>query len=125
MSFYERYEKCCQERGILPKSQYAADMLGCTKSSISAFAKSGKAPAGLIVANAAKMLNVTSDYLLEIIDNPRNIDVDFSDQELSILSDIRELNTEGKESAQAMIKGLLTNGIYKKSNSVQKKVNKK
>ena len=73
MSFYDNYEKCCREKGILPKSQYAADMLGCTKSSISAFAKSGKAPSGIIVANASKMLDVSSDYLLEIIDEPRPI----------------------------------------------------
>ena len=114
MSFYERYEKCCREKGILPKSQYAADMLGCTKASITAFSKSGKAPSGSIIANAAKMLDVTSDYLLDIIDTPRKINIDFSEKELEILSDIQELNKEAQESAHAMIRGLLTVNLYKK-----------
>ena len=98
MTFYERYEQCCLAKGILPKSQFAADKLGCTKSSISAFAKSGKSPQGSIVANAAKMLNVSADYLLNIIDTPRKINIDdCTKREFEILSDIKELNTETQE----------------------------
>ncbi len=111
MTFYERYEKCCKERGISPISQFAADKLGCTKSSISAFSKSGKAPQGSIVANAAKMLNVSSDYLLEIIDIPLKPNIDFSEKELKILSDINKLNEETQDCLYAMIQGVLN---YKK-----------
>lgn len=107
MTFYERYEKCCKENGIAPMSQFAADKLGCTKSSISAFAKSGKAPQGSIVANASKMLNVSADYLLDIIDVPKPINIDFTQNELNLLSDIKELNTETQKLLHSMIKGIL------------------
>lgn len=122
MSFYERYEKCCKEKGISPKSQLAADKLGCTKASISAFAKTGKAPSGSIVANAAKMLDVTADYLLEIIDLPRHFNLDFTNKELEILYSLRELNPEAQDCAQAMIQGLLTKGIYKKLYPLEKEI---
>ena len=115
MSFYERYEKCCQEKGILPKSQFAADKLGCTKASISAFSKTGKAPAGSIVANAAKMLNVTSDYLLEIIDSPKHINIDIQNQEIELMADIQKLNLKTQLALHTMVQGLLTKEIYKKN----------
>ncbi len=119
MTFYERYEQCCREKGISPKSQFAADKLGCTKSSISAFARSGKAPQGSIIANAAKMLDVSADYLLNIIDTPRKINSDCTEKELEIFADIKELNTETQESLHAMISGLLNKEIYKKNYAVK------
>lgn len=115
MTFYERYEQCCKERGILPKSQFAADRLGCNKSSISAFAKSGKAPQGSIIANAAKMLDISSDYLLGIVDVPNPVKFDLTPQELDILSNIQKLNTETQQTINAMLQGLLLTETYKKS----------
>ena len=63
MSFYERYALCCQNKGIAPVSQVAADAMGCTKATISAFAKNGTTPKGDTVARAAQMLDVSADYL--------------------------------------------------------------
>ena len=62
MSFYERYALCCQNKGIAPVSQVAADAMGCTKATISAFAKNGTTPKGDTVARAAMMLDVSADY---------------------------------------------------------------
>ena len=115
MSFYDRYEKCCRELKILPKSQFAADSLGCTKSYIIALSKSGNTPSGDIVSNASKMLNVSSDYLLEMINEAR-----------PIVSKYRELNTEGKIAVNSMINGLVNSDIYKKCNLDKKQnINKK
>ena len=121
MSFYERYEKCCRKLNILPKSQFAAESLGCTRSYIIALSKSGNTPNGDIVSNASKMLNVSSDYLLELIDEPRPIVFDYDDLELKIVSKYRELNLEGKVAAHSMLNGLLDNNVYKILNKQNRK----
>lgn len=122
MTFYKRYEKQCKIKGILPVSQFAADKLGCSRASISAFAKSGKAPQGSIVALAAKMLNVSSDYLLGITDSPLPNNIQLDDKEIELLSNYRELNNEGKFAAETVLKGLTNQELYKKNNNTKKKV---
>ncbi|MBQ6407469.1 MAG: hypothetical protein IJJ64_05460 [Butyrivibrio sp.] len=116
MTFYERYEKCCHDAGILPSSQATADQLGCARSNISTFAKSGITPKGDIVAGAAKMLNISADYLLGIIEAPRAIDDSLSKEEMEVISILRELNEEGCETAINVIRGLACQDIYKKYN---------
>lgn len=120
MSFYERYALCCQIKGIAPVSQVAADAMGCTKATISAFAKNGTTPKGDTVARAAKMLDVSADYLLGLIDEPHAVVVN---KELSLTEEqavalIRELNAEGTEAALAMLTGLAAQDIYKKAPAI-------
>ena len=117
MSFYERYALCCQNKGIAPVSQVAADAMGCTKATISAFAKNGTTPKGDTVARAAQMLDVSSDYLLGLIDDPHPVEVnkELSSTEEHAVALIRELNAEGAEAALAMLAGLSAQDIYKKS----------
>ncbi len=117
MTFFERYAECCKQRGISPVSQAAADKIGCSKANISAFAKNGTTPKGDVVAGAAKMLNVSADYLLRIIDTPRPLGMDdpLSASERQAVNMLRELNVEGQEAAMAMISGLASQAIYKKS----------
>lgn len=114
MSFYERYEKCCRELNILPKSQFAAESLGCTRSYIIALSKSGNTPSGDIVSNASKMLNVSCDYLLGMIDEPRPIVFDYDELELKLVSNYRKLNEEGKVATNSMLKGLVDNNRFRK-----------
>ena len=71
MTFYDRYAKCCAQKGILPASQDTANKIGCSRSAISAFSKSGINPKGDIVAGAANLLDVSADYLLGLIEVPR------------------------------------------------------
>lgn len=119
MTFYERYEKCCNEAGIQPASRMAAEKLGCASSNITAFARSGKTPRGEIVAGAAKMLNVSADYLLGIIDTPKPIDYTTTEEEAEMINILRELNEEGVETALGVIRGLGMQNIYKKSNKAE------
>ena len=120
MSFYERYSLCCQNKGIAPVSQVAADAMGVTKATISAFAKNGTTPKGDTVARAAQMLDVSADYLLGLIDDPHAVEVnkELSATEEHAIALIRELNVEGAEAALAMLAGLAAQDIYKKSPAV-------
>ena len=116
MSFYDRYSECCREKGILPSSQATAEKLGCSRSNISNFASSGITPRGDIVANAAKMLDVSADYLLGLVDNPRPVNNEIAPTEQDALDLFRRLNEDGQEAAIAMLNGLVIGGIYKNSN---------
>ena len=120
MSFYERYSLCCQNKGIAPVSQVAADAMGVTKATISAFAKNGTTPKGDTVARAAQMLDVSADYLLGLIDDPHAVEVntELSATEEHAIALIRELNVEGAEAALAMLAGLAAQDIYKKSPAI-------
>ena len=117
MSFYERYSLCCQNKGIAPVSQVAADAMGVTKATISAFAKNGTTPKGDTVARAAQMLDVSADYLLGLLDDPHAVVVnkELSATEEHAIALIRELNAEGADAALAMLTGLAAQDIYKKS----------
>ena len=117
MDFYERYSKCCKEKGIAPASQYAADQIGCTKANISLLAKNHTTPKGDIVARAAKMLDVSADYLLGLSDTPVPIGGNMTEKEAAALSMLRDLNDDGQEAAVAMLSGLSYQDIYKKHRS--------
>ena len=123
MTFYERYEGCCKEAGIPPQSQAAAEYLGCTKANITILSKSGITPKGDIVAGAARMLNVSADYFLGLIESPKPIDNSLSFEEMDLIKRIRELNEEGRNAAIGMIKGLGMQEEYKKDNRYE--LNKK
>ena len=120
MSFYDRYALCCQQKGISPVSQTAADAIGCTKATISAFAKNSNTPRGDIVAGAAKMLDVSADYLLGLTDDPHpiNVNLDLTKDEKEAVSILRELNEDGIEAAMAMLIGLNAQDINKKDSAV-------
>ena len=118
MTFFERYEAVCKKRNIQPVSQPAAENLGCSKSNISAFAKNGTTPKGEVVAGAAKMLDVSADYLLGLTEKEHSIEVseEYSENEKSIISFFRELNEEGQRAVLAVVSGLAGQDIYKNAN---------
>jgi len=119
MSFYDRYAECCKHKGISPVSQDAADQLGCTRGTISAFAKNGTTPKGEFVAGAASMLDVSADYLLGLTDTPQPIheSLDLSPIEKQALQYLRAMNDEGLDAAIAMLSGLASQEIYKRDRS--------
>ncbi len=103
----------------MPSSQATAEKLGCSRSNISNFASTGITPKGEIVANAARMLNVSADYLLGLVEVPRPIDNSTSPSDQIALNLFRQLNEEGQEAAIAMLNGLVNGGIYKNNNPVE------
>ena len=115
MSFYTRYAECCKQKKIAPVSQEAANKLGCSKSNISFLARTGNMPKGEIVAGAARMLNVSADYLLELTNLPSSLqsdeDISAAVQEALLL--FGELNPDGQAAALAMLRGLTLQDIYK------------
>ncbi len=116
MSFYTRYAECCEQRNIAPVSQEAAQKLGCSKSNISFLAKNGAMPKGEIIAGAAKMLNVSADYLLELTDLPVSIQHTKDGSSASFRKAMLlfgKLNAEGQTAALAMLEGLTIKDIYK------------
>lgn len=117
MSFYDRYAECCQRKNIAPVSQSAADKLGCTKANISALSKNATMPRGEVIAGAARMLDVSADYLLGLTDNPLPLKygMRLSENAKEALLLLIELNEDGQNAALAMIRGLASQGIYKKS----------
>ena len=123
MTFYERYEQCCQQKGIKPASQETADKLGCTKSNISHLAKAGQTPRGDLVAKFAVMLNISADYLLGLTETPYPLmkDMELEQNELKMLDLFRNLNKEGQDAALAMLSGFAGQDIYKKGALDEKK----
>lgn len=119
MSFYDRYIACCKERGVAPTSQVVLDKIGCSRSYITTLGNNKKIPNGEIVKNVSLYFNVSADYLLELIDVPLPLDHVFSENEIEILSIFRDLNSEGQSAADAMIKGLSNQGIYKNGDKTE------
>ena len=78
MTFFERYEKLCSARGYKPASQQAADVLGTTRGTISAWKTSGSPPKTEFLVNIANAYNVSVDYLLGRTEDP----TDYSDPDL-------------------------------------------
>lgn len=108
MSFFDRYAECCKLKGIAPMSQTAADAIGCSKSTISAFAKNKNIPKGDFIIRAAKMLDVSADYLLGLTDNPYPLDIEskLTQEETELVSKYRKLNIRGRDTIKAIILGL-------------------
>ena len=78
MTFFERYEKLCVEQGYKPASQQAADKLGTTRGTISAWKTSGNLPKTEFIISIANIYGVSVDYLLGRTDDP----TDYTDPDL-------------------------------------------
>lgn len=63
MSFYERYENLCAERGMKPQNPEMQRICGVTSGSISGW-KSGSSPKIEVLCRLATYFDVTTDYLL-------------------------------------------------------------
>lgn len=63
MTFYERYETLCTERGMKPQTQEILDILGVTSPTISGW-KKGSSPKMEAVCCLARYFGVTTDYLM-------------------------------------------------------------
>lgn len=78
MTFFERYEKLCTERGFKPTSTQAAELLGLNKGTISAWKKTGNPPTTDVLVVVADAYGVSTDYLLGRTEDP----LDYTNSEL-------------------------------------------
>ena len=78
MTFFERYSALCEQQGIEPCSQRAADMFSTTRATISTWGKNNSTPRGETVALIADGLGVSTDYLLGRTEDP----TDYTNPEL-------------------------------------------
>lgn len=79
MTFFERYEKLCIDKGYKPASQQAAEALGTTRGTISAWKTSGSPPKNEFLISIANVYRVSVDYLLGRTDDP----TDYTDPSLT------------------------------------------
>lgn len=70
MSFWERYEQLCLFNGYKPGSTEAANALGTSRGTISAWKKSGRPPQMEYLVSIANAYGVSTDYLLCRTDDP-------------------------------------------------------
>ena len=78
MTFWEKYERLCLERGYKPGSTEAADALGTNRGTLSAWKKSGKLPTPDFIRRIADVYGVSADYLLGRTADP----VDYTNPDL-------------------------------------------
>lgn len=67
MTFYDRYEALCKERGLNAQSKEMFAVTGVTTGTISGW-KKGVEPKSSVVVKLAKYFNVSTDYLLDVDD---------------------------------------------------------
>ena len=59
--------------------------------------------------NAAKMLGVTTDYLLGFTDFPYSKKIKLNEEDLELIPSYSKLNSEGKQAVKSMISGVIAN----------------
>ncbi len=96
MTFYERYETLCLEKGMKPQTQEMQDISGVSSASISGW-KAGSQPKIDVICRLARYFNVTSDYLLGLseVRNPNTIPA-LSEQERLLLDAYRVASVQGQ-----------------------------
>lgn len=70
MDFFERYEQLCLARGYKPVSKQAADAIGTSRGTVSAWKTSGSPPKTEFLIAIADVYHVSVDYLLCRTDDP-------------------------------------------------------
>lgn len=63
MTFFERYEQLCTEKGTTPQNAEMIKITGVSSGAISGW-KKGSLPKGDVLCRLAKFFDVTTDYLL-------------------------------------------------------------
>lgn len=94
MTFYERYEKLCAERGIKPQTQEILDILKVTSPTITGW-KKGSSPKIEAVCCLAKYFGVTTDYLLGLSEL-RKQGITLTEEEALLINSYRIANAQGR-----------------------------
>lgn len=94
MTFYERYEQLCSERGMKPQTQEILDILGVTSPTISGW-KKGSSPKIEAVCCLARYFGVSTDYLMGLSEL-RSPAMALTDEERLLLNSYRNSSTQGR-----------------------------
>ena len=124
MSFYERYEAVCRDRGIEPCAQKTAELLNTTRANISAWKKGTQPNIGRLRA-VADGLRVSADYLLERTDDPTDYVTGASGPERvprRIIEEFARLDAPDAGKVEAFLLGVLSQDKYKENSLEEKAV---
>lgn len=96
MTFYERYELLCSEKGMKAQSQEMLDITGVKSPSISGW-KNGSMPKADVLCRLATYFDVTTDYLLGLSEVRKPVTAPaLSEEELLLLNTYRNSSTQGR-----------------------------
>lgn len=110
MSFYERFEMLCKDKGLRPQSDEIIEMTGVSSPAITGW-KKGSAPKADALIRIATYFNVSIDYLLEKTDQKEKPSGDkterLSDMHREIMERLSTLSPEKLREAESYIDFLL------------------
>lgn len=95
MSFYERYENLCSERGMKPQNPEMQKICGVTSGSISGW-KSGSSPKIEVLCRLATYFDVSTDYLLGLSEVRKPKIFVLSEEERLLIEAYRTSNVQGR-----------------------------
>mgnify|MGYP002559361789 CR=1 FL=1 len=91
MSFYDRYELLCNERGFTGQSQQAFTEIGLKSGTVGDWRKNGNIPAAKYLIQLSRFFEVSIDYLVGETD-VRNKAVALSSEEETLIEVFRSVN---------------------------------
>ncbi len=94
MSFYERYQQLCEEKGLKPQNPEMFKVTQVTSGAISGW-KKGALPKGDVLCRLANYFDVTTDYLLGLSEI-RKPGFALTEEELLLIEAYRSATTQGR-----------------------------
>lgn len=95
MTFYEKYESLCAERGMKPQSLEMFEITGVSTGAISGW-KKGALPKAEVLARLSQYFDVTTDYLLGLSELRKPQTCTLSEEEMLLLEAYRSASTQGR-----------------------------
>lgn len=95
MTFWDTYERLCNERGLSPQSKEIRDFIGASSATISDWKKKGIFPKIEYLVKISVFFDVTLDYLAGLSQVKKPV-TDLDDREEVMLSAFRLADEKGK-----------------------------
>ena len=95
MTFYEKYEALCAERGMKPQSPEMFDITGVSAGAISGW-KKGALPKAEVLTRLSQYFDVTTDYLLGLSTVRKPQTCNLTEEERLLLEAYRSASTQGR-----------------------------
>lgn len=95
MTFYERYEQLCSEKGFRPQNPKMLTVSGVTSGAVSGWKNNGSLPKGEVLCRLARYFDVTTDYLLGLSE-VRNSNFLLTEEESLLIEAYRSATAQGR-----------------------------